>query len=98
MGVDVSLLSVLFRTRTEQLLQGHDRSWASGLLSGLLIGYEVVSMLKKPFDAAPLTIVGASSLALLYQRALAGYGVSGRVLDGDACARSGLQLLRDQYL
>jgi 2-keto-3-deoxy-galactonokinase len=55
-------------------------------------------MLKKPFDVAPLTIVGASSLTLLYQRALASCGISGRVLDGAACARSGLQLLRDQYL
>ena len=98
MGADVSLLSSLFRTRTEQLLQGHNRNWASGFLSGLLVGYEVVSMLKKPFDAAPLTIIGALSLALLYQRVLAGYGVTARVLDGDECARRGLQLLRDQYL
>jgi 2-dehydro-3-deoxygalactonokinase len=98
MAANVGLLSVLFRTRTEQLLQDRTRSWASGFLSGLLIGYEMVSMLKKPFDSAPLTIIGAPSLAVLYQRALAGYGVSSRVLDGAQCACRGLQLLRDQYL
>lgn len=92
----MSLLSALFRTRTAQLLEGRTRAWASGYLSGLLIGYEVASMV----DTLPqqITVIGQSQLAALYRQVFAAQGVTVTALDGADCARAGLRMLRNVWL
>lgn len=96
LALRTSLLSALFQTRTAQLLQGRSRAWASGYLSGLLIGYEVASM----GDAAPeqVTVIGQSQLAELYRQVFAASGITVRKLDGADCARAGLVELRKNWL
>ena len=91
-----SLLSALFRTRTAQLLQGRSRAWASGYLSGLLIGYEVASM--GTDLPQQVTIIGQSQLASLYREVFAARRVAVNALDGADCARSGLCELRKFWL
>lgn len=96
MRSDLSLLTALFRTRTAQLLLGRSRTWASAFMSGLLISYELATMQTNLLQAPPVTLIGESNLASLYQRAFAARGVSARVLDGAECVVRGLTLLRDQ--
>lgn len=96
--LDTSLLSALFRTRTAQLLEGRSRAWASGYLSGLLIGYEVASMGDVLPRGATITIIGQSQLAQLYRQIFAARGMTVRLLDGADCARAGLSVLRDFWL
>lgn len=94
-----SLLSALFRTRTAQLLQNRSRAWASGYLSGLLIGYEVASMdVASARSPATVTLIGSSQLAELYRRVFAAFGIAVSLLDGAECARSGLCELRTCWL
>jgi 2-dehydro-3-deoxygalactonokinase len=91
--VDGNLLWALFKVRTAQLVDGRRRSWASGFLSGLLIGTEVVAM----NQADELTLVGEPSLVELYRRVLVGLGINVSSLDGGACALRGLSLIREFY-
>lgn len=93
-----SLLSALFRTRTAQLLQRRSRAWASGYLSGLLIGHEVASMGTALPHGATITIIGQSQLATLYAEVFAARGIAVHALDGADCARSGLCELRKSWL
>lgn len=88
------LLAALFEARTAQLLQDRSRAWASGFLSGLLIGYEVAS-LSAAYPARRVRIIGDTNLASLYRRVFADRGVETRALDGAACAISGLRYLRE---
>jgi len=91
------LLTSLFQTRTEQLLQDRTHSWASGFLSGLLISHELATMRGSVADVRPVTIIGAPAIALLYQRVFKAAGIPAGVLDGAECARRGLRLLREQH-
>jgi 2-dehydro-3-deoxygalactonokinase len=93
-----SLLSALFKTRTAQLLEGRSHAWASGYLSGLLIGYEVASMAGALAHEAAITIIGRSQLTELYRQVFAARGMTVNALDGADCARSGLSELRDLWL
>lgn len=89
------LLAALFETRTAQLLENRSRAWASGFLSGLLIGYEVAS-LKGPYSTQRgVKVVGEPGLTSLYRHAFASHGVATDLLDGAACAIAGLHRLRE---
>lgn len=90
-----SLLSALFQTRTSRLLQGRSSEWASGFLSGVLIGYELTTSTRGFAPDAAITLVGETELAALYQRAFKAVGFVVRSLDGAACTLNGLELLRE---
>jgi 2-dehydro-3-deoxygalactonokinase len=92
---DESLLAALFKVRTAQLLQARSRGWAAGLLSGLLIGYEIASMKTVTTPARMMTLIGESRLTSLYQRVFATHGMETKILDGTACALAALRQLRD---
>ena len=82
----------LFETRTAQLIEGRPAGWARALLSGLLIGAEVHSMLALHAAArGPLTLVGEPALTARYRRALASCRIETRQLDGDECVLAGLR-------
>ena len=83
------LLGTLFEARSAQLLRDRSPGWATGFLSGLLIGREVA-------EADPggrVALIGDPRLAARYARALAARGITATLLDGDACALAGLALL-----
>ena len=82
----------LFETRSAQLIEGRSAGWARSLLSGLLIGAEVHSMLASRVAASgPITIIGEPALTTRYLHALGHYGEQARCLDGDACVLAGLR-------
>lgn len=87
------LLAALFETRTEQLLRGHSHAWATGFLSGLLIGYEVDTLSANFHVDHGVTIIADPELAALYRRVLSQRGLTVRVLDGAACVIEGLRHL-----
>jgi 2-dehydro-3-deoxygalactonokinase len=93
--IDDGLLSAIFQARTAQLLQGRSAAWASGFLSGLLIGYELATMSVSFATSGVVTLIGQTQLTALYQRVFAARGFSTRVLDGAACVLAGLQRLRE---
>ena len=85
------LAANLFEVRSAQLIEARSAGWAASLLSGLLIGAEVQSMLALHSAAlAPLTLIGDPALTARYLRALAGCGAAARRLDGDRCVLAGL--------
>jgi 2-dehydro-3-deoxygalactonokinase len=86
------LTSLLFEARSMQLRAGKSRHWAQGFLSGLLIGHELMAAGQR----RPI-LIGAPALTQRYQAALDLLGLSrGTILDGDACALAGLQLLKGE--
>lgn len=87
------LLGSLFETRAMQLRAGKSSSWATGFLSGLMIGSEIVDM--RDADGLPdaVVLIGAAELITRYQQALAHFGVGSQQLDGDACVLRGLELI-----
>lgn len=89
--VAAPLLSALFETRTAQLLQQRSRAWASGFLSGLLIGAEIASFSALRPSMRRIVVIGDAQLAARYRRTFAERGVEARILDGDACAIAGLR-------
>ncbi len=90
------LAANLFETRTAQLIEGRSAGWARSLLSGLLIGAEVHSMLAARIASGPLTLIGDPALTGRYARALAAYGAQARRLDGDDCVLAGLRSAADE--
>lgn len=84
------LQGALFEARTAQLLRERSRTWASGFLSGLLIGDEVAGM-TRAFAAQRVAIIGAPVLASLYTEALAARNVASTSLDGSECVLAGLK-------
>ncbi len=85
------LAANLFEVRSAQLIEARSAGWARSLLSGLLIGAEVQSMLAlRSAAGAPLTLIGDPALTARYLRALAGYGADAHRLDGDRCVLAGL--------
>ncbi len=82
----------LFETRTAQLIEGRSAGWARALLSGLLIGAEVHSMLALHAAArGPLTLIGEPALTARYRRALESWRIATQQLDGDECVLAGLR-------
>lgn len=92
------LLAAMFEARTAQLLEQRSREWASGFLSGLLIGYEVASLSASYPTVRGVRIIGDPNLASLYRRVFADRGVETHSLDGSACAIAGLRYLREYML
>jgi 2-dehydro-3-deoxygalactonokinase len=92
---DDGLLGSLFAARSAQLRDGRTHGWALGYLSGLLIGHEVRELLGAPHGADAPTLVGDPALAARYARAFASHGIAPILLDGDACALSGLRLFEE---
>ena len=85
------LAANLFETRSAQLIEGRSAGWAGSLLSGLLIGAEVHSMLaRRQAASAPLTLIGEPTLTARYVRALGTYNAVARQLDGERCVLAGL--------
>jgi 2-dehydro-3-deoxygalactonokinase len=90
-----ALIASLFEARAAQLIDGRSRAWATGFLSGLAIGAEVIENLRLA-DAAPdttVTLIGAPALGALYTQALAAAGCDTILLEGDHCALAGLATL-----
>jgi 2-dehydro-3-deoxygalactonokinase len=87
------LLGALFETRTAQLCDGKGADWAHEFLSGLLLGSELTEVDRSGHLPIEVTIIGGGDLARRYARALSARNVKARLLDGDACARAGLDLL-----
>ena len=90
------LAANLFEARSAQLIEGRTPGWARSLLSGLLIGAEVHSMLAMP--SAPrghVTLIGDPELTDRYLRTLGAYGADAQRLDGDVCALAGLRAAAD---
>ncbi len=86
------LAANLFETRSAQLIEGRSAGWARSLLSGLLIGAEVHSMLaRREGTSGPLTLIGDPALTARYLRALGSYGAAARQLDGERCVLAGLR-------
>jgi 2-dehydro-3-deoxygalactonokinase len=81
--------ALLFEARGGQLLQGRSAGWASGFVSGVLIGAELAEM--EP--DGPVTIAGEPNLAARYSRALARRGLDCAMLDAEECTVAGLRLL-----
>ena len=89
------LLVAMFEARSQQLLAGRSRAWASAFLSGLLIAYEIDTV-GRTFDGqGEITVIGDAQLAALYRSVLEVRGRSAQVLSGDACAIQGLLYLAD---
>ena len=78
------MLHHLFGVRTLALMGNLREEAAASYLSGLLIGYEVRSMM--PADAG-VHLVGAAQLCRLYQRAIQACGGAATIEDEDAAAR-----------
>lgn len=89
----IGLVNHAFEARTAQLLHGRSRSWASGFLSGLVIGEEVHGLSKRYSTARGVTLIGDPRLSGLYASAFAKRGVQANSLDGAACALEGLRFL-----
>lgn len=89
------LLGALFEVRTAQLLKERSGSWASGFLSGLLIGDELGGMSATRPAFRDVTIIGDAQLAALYQRAFAERAIEARIIDGSDCAIAGLRQLHE---
>lgn len=91
------VIAGLFEARAAQLLEGKSLGWALGLLSGLLIGGEFAEALTLA-GAKPdrIALIGDPGLSALYTQAAAAHGCAVTLLDGDACAIAGLDLLDHQ--
>jgi 2-dehydro-3-deoxygalactonokinase len=87
------MLTALFEARAGRLLDERSQDWAKGYLSGLLIGGEIVTNVKRN---AEVVLIGDPALCALYVRALDAVGCGYRTIDGDAAVLAGLQLARGQ--
>ena len=87
------LLGSLFETRAMQLRAGRSPDWATGFLSGVVIGSEIAEM--SAVDGLPdaVVLIGAAALTTRYEAALNRFGVAARQIDGDACVLRGLELI-----
>lgn len=93
---NVPLTHLLFEVRSRQLIQGLSPTAASGFLSGLIIGQDVLGALPlfdqtSPGSAVP--IIGAPKLGALYSAALAAHGINSFALDATALTVAGLTAL-----
>ena len=87
------VLGELFQARAMQLRKGHSGAWASGFVSGLLIGGEIGEVAARRALPATVPLIGAAMLARRYALALARYGVTTQILDVEAVTLAGLALM-----
>jgi 2-dehydro-3-deoxygalactonokinase len=73
------LLESLFTVRAGALLDGIDRGSSSHYLSGLLIGSEAASIVRRHAALRPIVVGGSASLQALYLRAFDLLGAGPRV-------------------
>ena len=73
------LLASLFTVRAGTLIEGIDRGSNAHYLSGLLIGSEVASIVRRHVAPRPILVGGNASLQALYLRALDLLGAGARV-------------------
>lgn len=85
------LLSHLFSVRTAALFDEVAASALPSLLSGILIGHELVAALAEAAEG-PVHVVAGPALARLYADALAAFGRRAEIHDPDAAARGLLTL------
>ncbi|MDY6947570.1 MAG: 2-dehydro-3-deoxygalactonokinase [Pseudomonadota bacterium] len=93
----VPLSHLLFEVRSRQLIQRMTHAEASALLSGLIIGQDVLGALPL-FDGTlrkvrSVPIIGAPKLAALYGMALAAHGIDAVPLDATELTVAGLDAL-----
>ncbi|WP_176590146.1 2-dehydro-3-deoxygalactonokinase [Sphingobium sp. EM0848] len=84
------LLSSLFAARVMRLRVGRSADWATGYLSGLIIGCEIAEIRDMLGEADGIFLIGDAKLSVRYAQALGKQGLASQLLDGDACALAGL--------
>lgn len=87
------LLASLFAARAMRLRGGRSEDWATGYLSGLIIGCEIAEIRSTLGEADDILLVGDAQLSVRYAQALGRQGLASQVLDGDACSLAGLGLV-----
>ncbi|PJG47587.1 2-dehydro-3-deoxygalactonokinase [Sphingobium sp. LB126] len=87
------LLSSLFAARAMRLRAGRSAEWATGYLSGLIIGCEIAEMRGTLEEVDDILLIGDAQLAVRYAQALGRQGLASQLLDGDACSLAGLGLV-----
>ena len=87
------LTARLFGLRAESLLHGARPETARARLSGLLIGAELATT-RAFWQGAGVTIIGAGTLARLYQSALKAQGARAQTADATAITLAGLTAAR----
>ncbi|MBW8783364.1 MAG: 2-dehydro-3-deoxygalactonokinase [Novosphingobium sp.] len=92
-GGGSGVLAQLFETRAAQLRLGRSAGWATGFLSGLLIGHEVAEIAAAQALPPQLWLIGDPHLCDRYERALAAHGIAAVQLDGEECVLAGLRSL-----
>lgn len=91
---EAGLIAGMFESRAAQLVEGRNRGWALGMLSGLLIGSEVRESTALLGDMPRrIGVIGDPALSAHYTQALATTGIEAEPVDGDACAIAGLRQL-----
>ena len=85
-----NLTTALFRLRAAQLLGFEQRSDGAARLSGLLIGMEIAGALRQHAPGQPVRLIGAGSLASLYESSLLDAGFDVSVIDAEQSSRAGL--------
>jgi len=97
-GVDLARrdgpLAALFKVRALPVLAGLEPERASALLSGILIGGEVLERAPARPAGRPIIVGGAPRLRDLYLRALGRLGVAASGVDPDLAARASAEGLR----
>ena len=91
-----NLLHWLFRLRAENRLNNLPRRLARARLSGLLIGSELAGA-RDFWDGEAVRIVGANTLAALYQDALRTAGTTATRIDATKATLEGLSIAHDLY-
>ena len=91
---DTRLLGAIFEARAAQLRADRSGDWATGFLSGLLVGSELEEALAAR-SVATLTLVGAPLLLQRYLAALQAYSIQVEAMGGEDCVLAGLQLLSE---
>ncbi|MCB9993839.1 MAG: 2-dehydro-3-deoxygalactonokinase [Hyphomicrobiaceae bacterium] len=89
-----ALLHQLFVTRAATLVAGKSQHWASGYLSGLLVGTEVATLAPANHEA-PIAVIGAPRLQRLYCSALAKRGLQSITIDATEATIAGLKAARE---
>lgn len=89
------LLSSLFAARTMRLRAGRPADWATGYLSGLIIGCEIAEIRGALGDVEDILLIGDARLSVRYAQALGQQGLASQMLDGDACSLAGLGYLEN---
>ena len=86
-----ALMTALFEARAARMLDDRSRDWATGYLSGLLIGSEVAAQASVTGE---VIVVGAPALCGLYAQALQAASMTSRLMAGEATALAGLNIAR----